>query len=147
MDQKSAVAEDLAATATPITLPEVLRSASTIPGGPAPQNGTVSIPPSNPPFDTPPPSKPAALNRPGSPAIAVVNVERLLATLLSKDASAEARTQAIRDIQRATAHSAAAHHFDLVLDISAKTPNGVLIVPSASGAFDLTEEISQELTR
>jgi len=81
------------------------------------------------------------------PAIALVNVQGLLAAILPDGASPLLRLQTIHQIERATHSRAVAHHFSLVIDVSAKSLNHEPIVSGGVGAFDLTEEVRHELTK
>ncbi len=106
----------------------------------------MDIPPSNYTTGTLSPPRPAALSTPVTRAIAVVDVERLLAELLPDAASPDTRAQTIRDIQRATSRLAAARNLDLVFDSSGKSLNKVPVISSAAGVADLTEEVRHALT-
>ena len=77
--------------------------------------------------------------------LAVVDVERLLIVYPPGSDSKEARAQVVADIQRAIAICASAHDFALVFDRAGESLNGVPTVLSAAGAFDLTDEVAQQL--
>ena len=138
----------LISAAKPAASPKVFQSASvTVTETPIPQKDSEDIPPTNFTTGTLSPPRFAALHTSGSLAVAVVDVERLLAELLPDGASPEMRAQSIRDIQQATSSRAAAHNLDLVFDMSGKSLNNVPVISSAAGVFNLTEEVRHELTK
>ena len=147
-DRNLEPAENLISAVMLAESPKVSQRASdTVTETPNPQKNSQDIPPTNFTTGTLSPPRSAALYTSGSLAVAVVDVERLLAELLPDGASPDTRAQSIRDIQRATSRRATAHNLDLVFDMSGKSLNAIPFISSAAGVFDLTEEVRHELTK
>ena len=96
---------------------------------------------------TPQPLSSRRLDIRGVPTIAVVDVERLVVAMVPNPEATEMRAKTIQAIQQAIANRAAVYNLTLVLDISGDSLNGVPFVLSASGVFDLTDEVHEELAR
>ncbi len=82
----------------------------------------------------------------GSSAVAVIDLERLLAEYQSRSDPRQQRSNALQNIKRMVTARAAAHNFGLVFDLSAKSPSGARFVVATNGVPDITQEILQEFS-
>jgi Skp family chaperone for outer membrane proteins len=80
-------------------------------------------------------------------SIAIVDVARLLEAHPPISLSQDAKTEAVLEIERAISARVTVHAFSLVFDVSGQSLNGVPVVMASPRAFDLTDEVLQELSR
>jgi hypothetical protein len=96
---------------------------------------------------TPPPGFPTAPLVTESTALAVVDLQRLIADHPLGVDSDDARARLLDDIRHIVANRAMAHHFALVLDASATSANRTPMMLWTNGVPDITDEVLRELAR